>query len=123
MGRYYNGDIEGKCLFGIQPSNFADRFGQEGTYSYLSYNYSEEDLPDVKKELRKIKKNMGVYYQKLKEFFNLHECYSVDELCKALKISVEKYKYLVREYADYEFGLRLADELKKNGYCSFEVEV
>ena len=30
MGRYYNGDIEGKFLFAVQSSNDADFFGQRG---------------------------------------------------------------------------------------------
>ena len=29
MGRYYNGDIEGKFWVAVQPSNAADQFGVE----------------------------------------------------------------------------------------------
>ena len=30
MGRYYNGDIEGKFMFAVQSSTSADRFGCAG---------------------------------------------------------------------------------------------
>ena len=30
MGRYYNGDIEGKFWFAVQSSDDADFFGQQG---------------------------------------------------------------------------------------------
>ena len=30
MGRYYNGDIEGKFWFAVQSSDCADRFGSIG---------------------------------------------------------------------------------------------
>ena len=30
MGRYYNGDIEGKFWFGVQSSDDADFFGVDG---------------------------------------------------------------------------------------------
>lgn len=40
MGRYYSGDIEGKCWFGIQDSDAADRFGVTGTTpEYLEYHF------------------------------------------------------------------------------------
>ena len=44
MGRYYEGDIEGKFVFGAQSSTAADRFGVEGTTpGYVDYNISFED--------------------------------------------------------------------------------
>ena len=38
MGRYYNGDIEGKFWFGVQASNDADFFGSEGHCDFLQYH-------------------------------------------------------------------------------------
>ena len=37
MGRYYNGDIEGKFWFAVQSSNDADFFGCEGESHNISY--------------------------------------------------------------------------------------
>ena len=35
MGRYYNGDIEGKFWFAVQSSDDADFFGQQGQARFL----------------------------------------------------------------------------------------
>ena len=37
MGRYYNGDIEGKFWFGVQSSDDADFFGKEGEPSHINF--------------------------------------------------------------------------------------
>ena len=53
MGRYYNGDIEGKFVFGSQSSAAADRFGVAGhTPGYLEYYYDETNLDDLETELK-----------------------------------------------------------------------
>ena len=50
MGRYYNGDIEGKFWFAIQSSTDADFFGVVGSEpSYLDYYFSEDNLKDIEK--------------------------------------------------------------------------
>ena len=55
MGRYYNGDIEGKFAFGIQSSKAADRFGVEGEPpDELYYYFSEDNLDSIVKELNRI---------------------------------------------------------------------
>ena len=54
MGRYYNGDIEGKFWFGLQSSAAADRFGCEGTATHLEYYFDEEELPQIESEIKKI---------------------------------------------------------------------
>ena len=60
MGRYYSGDIEGKFWFAVQRSDAADRFGVTGQEpGYLEYDFSKENLPQIKKELTKIKKTIG----------------------------------------------------------------
>ena len=41
MGRYYNGDIDGKFWFAVQSSNDADFFGVEGTPRFLDYYFDE----------------------------------------------------------------------------------
>jgi hypothetical protein len=50
MGRYYNGDIEGKFWVAVQSSNAADQFGVEGTApEQLEYGfYESHHIPSVK---------------------------------------------------------------------------
>ena len=65
MGRYYNGDIEGKFWFAVQDSSAADRFGVIGNQPQeLYYYFSEEDLPKVEKEIKNIKNTLGSYKEK-----------------------------------------------------------
>ena len=47
MGRYYNGDIEGKFWFGLQSSESPNRFG--GSME-LSFSFSDYDIESVEKE-------------------------------------------------------------------------
>ena len=124
MGRYISGDIEGKCWFGIQPSNFADRFGYTGEQpSYLTYYYDESYLPQIEQELDKIKKYLGKNFKKLDEFFKNRCGYTDSELAKALKTNENRARELLGEYADYCFGVRLRDYLKEHNTCEFEVEL
>ena len=51
MGRYYDGDIEGKFMFGRQSSDDADFFGQEGTPTHIDYYFQKENISTVKEKL------------------------------------------------------------------------
>ena len=52
MGRYYQGDIEGKFWFGVQSSDDANNFGgseievqdEDGEVMELEYFFNKEDL-------------------------------------------------------------------------------
>lgn len=123
MGRYISGDIDGKCWFGVQPSDFADRFGSKGDSSYLEYWFEDSQLPEIEEELKRIEKRLGKNLKKLDKFFNTHLGYTDSELEKALKLSGDKTQFMLREYADYKFGVRLRDYLKENAECSFKVEL
>ena len=49
MGRYYDGDIEGKFMFAVQSSTAADRFGSEGFNNYVDYYFDESHLGTISK--------------------------------------------------------------------------
>ena len=51
MGRYYNGDIEGKFMFAVQSSHAADRFGCTGFNNYVTYYFDESHLDTIYEEL------------------------------------------------------------------------
>ena len=127
MGRYISGDIEDKCWFGIQPSEFADRFGKCGEYpqTELDYTYTKEDLPKIEHELKQIEKKLGEY---LIIFKNLHleDGYNIEDVRKHCGLNVfqeDKLRDLIAEYADYLFGIKLRDFLKENEVCCFSVEL
>jgi hypothetical protein len=119
MGRHYNGDIEGKFWFAVQSSNAADRFGVTGdTPDYLSYYFGEDDLENVKKEIKNIESSLGKQKDYIENFFKTHDSYN-DETLKKENISKED----LSEYADLLLGIKIRDCIELQGECSFEAEL
>lgn len=122
MGRYYQGDIEGKFWFAVQPSDCANRFGVEGFddehIEYLiHYQFEEDHLESVEEEIANIKLYLGDKYDTLNKFFDEHSSYNDLEL---EEIGISKYD--LREYADLLMGIDIRDCIIENGYCYFEGE-
>lgn len=123
MGRYYSGDIEGKFWFGVQKSNDADFFGVCGSEpNYLEYYFSEENLPEVKKGIKKCKKALGEYEEKLNKFFKKNNYYNEKMLFEEFRIKEDKIKYLIEWYARLVLGEKIAKCIKENGECNFDAE-
>ena len=118
MGRYYNGDIDGKFWFALQDSNAADRFGVEGEQpDTLYYNFQEEDLESVEEEIKNIEESLGDKLEIIENFFKERSGYSDDELEKAGFTKDD-----LREYADLGLGKQIRDCIKETGQCCFEAE-
>tara|TARA_R100000951_G_scaffold16169_2_gene12732 strand:+ start:102 stop:455 length:354 start_codon:yes stop_codon:yes gene_type:complete len=116
MGRYYNGDIEGKFWVAVQSSNAADQFGADGTApDYLDYSFDEEDIPAVKYGIKKIEDRLD--YEKVHGFFDKVGSYSQDDLEKFNITRAE-----VRDYADLVLGKKILKCLEDNGECHFTAE-
>ena len=61
MGRYYEGDIEGKFWFGVQSSDDGEFFGaQEQESSLIDYVVPNDDLDIVKEGIEVCKKKLRV---------------------------------------------------------------
>jgi len=130
MGRYYNGDIEGKFWFAVQSSNAPARFGaQEYEPSYINYYFDEEKLEEVNEELIKIHINMQGNIEKLDEFFAQTNGYNTQMIIDFYQtrynetINEEEVKDMLVEYADYELGMKIADCIKENGECNINAEI
>lgn len=118
MGRYYNGDIEGKFWFAVQSSNSADRFGVTGNEpAYLEYWFEEDDLEEVEAEIKRIEESLGDKIQIIEDFFENNNGYN-DEMLKEADITEEE----ISEFADLELGIKIRDCIKENGQCSFQAE-
>lgn len=118
MGRYYDGDIEGKFWFGVQSSDDADFFGVSGYQpSQLVYEFEEEDLTGVLEGIKKCKAELGSYKPKLDKFFKKNNGYN-DEMLKEAGIPSS---YLVW-YARLKLGEKIRDSIKNNGHCYFDAE-
>ena len=125
MGRYYSGDIEGKFWFAVQLSNAADRFGADG-YGYesghLKYHFTKDDLPQIKKELTKIKKTIGSEnFKKLQDFFKKVNGYN-DKILTEHGV-LEIWNQHKEDYADYILGEKIKNYLKDNYDCQFQAEL
>jgi hypothetical protein len=124
MGRFYYGDIEGKFWFAVQPSDAADRFGVIGQApDYITYYFSNADLPGVQEELANIENTLGDKLAKMGEFFKERSYYNDQELQDFLGISKEETKIVLREYADYKLGKKIEACIIENGSCAFEGEL
>ena len=123
MGRYYNGDIEGKFWFAVQSSDSANRFGQQGYEpNFLNYDFDKtEHLEGVCEEIAVIEKDLGDNKAKLDKFFKENNGYNDEMLIKA-GFPKDNIKHLLSDYADLALGIKIRDCLKENGSCSFEAE-
>jgi hypothetical protein len=128
MGRYYDGDIDGKWWFGVQSSTTPEKFGAEPIYSFIEYTIcNNDDFTDAMDEL---KKGLGDKIKILDEFFDKQIAYSDNDLLEYVKKTHSEYTKSelgndLSCYADYKFGLDVAKHFKESGedYCSISSEL
>ena len=119
MGRYYDGDIEGKFWFGIQSSSAADRFGVTGEApEELNYWFGTDNLLDIEEEILNIETELGDKLEVIEQFFLANNGYT-DEKLKEAGITQDE----LSEYADLKLGIKIRDYVKENGSCSFTAEL
>ena len=126
MGRYYNGDIEGKFWFGVQSSDDGDFFGSKGEEpnTFLNYHFSKDDhLKDIKKGIKECEKELGTWKEKLDKFFKDNNGYNDKMIEDQLGLKKEKSKELLKWYARLELGNQILECVMKQGDCSFEAEL
>jgi hypothetical protein len=114
MGRYYNGDIEGKFMFAVQSSNAADRFGAEGCINYVQYYFDEEHLDTINEELEELQEA----YDKVAKFFENRDSWNNEARDKAGLTRQD-----MSDYADYVLGKKIKDCIIEQGSCSFDAEL
>ena len=124
MGRYYSGDIEGKFWFAVQSSEDADFFGVVGSEpNFLNYYFTRDDLPKIKEGIKKCKKELGKYKDKLDEFFKKKDGYNDEQIMKEFGISEKKVKKIIEWYARLILGEKIAKCVEKQGDCEFDAEL
>ena len=139
MGRYYEGDIEGKFWFGIQSSDDADFFGSTGFQpDYLEYYFDEEHLSKIQQGLDECCQRLDYRKGLLDDFFKKNDSYTQEEICKLLDTPVpetttefaeaeaerkRKYHYYIMWYARYQLCKKILDCVKSNKFCSFRAEL
>ena len=117
MGRYYNGDIQGKFMFAVQPSNAADRFGSVGQIpDIIEYHFDEEHLPKINEELAELKDG----HEKVTKFFeSIGNGGYNDKMADEYGITDQD----LMDYADYNLGSQIKQCIEEDGSCFFEAEL
>lgn len=124
MGRYYNGDIEGKFWVGVQSSNDASFFGgTEYEPSSINYSFTEDDMPDIEKGITKCLSELGEYKDKLDAFFKGKNGYNDEMIMKEFNITKEKTSTLLEYYARLELGEKIRKCVAETGQCNFDAEL
>ena len=124
MGRWCSGSIEHKFWVGIQSSDAADRFGVIGHQpEELYYCFYQEDLPRIYEELSNIKDNLGSNLILLHEFFKENDSYSNEKVSKYLNVELDDAQKMLKDYADFELGLKIANAVQTTGQCEFTAEL
>ena len=127
MGRFYNGDINGKWWFAVQSSDTPKRFGgEETTIEYVICNNEE-----FQEKMKKLETTLGESLKIFDEFFAKKDSYNNEQLVEFFQ---EKGKQIqpvsqmgrfysgknvcstdnigmvdiLSDYADYQFGLKVA---------------
>ncbi len=120
MGRYYNGDIEGKFWFAVQSSNAGERFGAIEIEPYLiQYEVDRESYKEIVEELAHIKSTSQI--DKVEAMFEIVRAYNDDTL-KEYGVT----KKDISEYADYEMGMKIKNWFDNNPdeeILTFEAEI
>jgi len=123
MGRYYNGDIEGKFWFGVQNSNDASFFGgEEYEPNYVEYQFSTDDMPTIKEGLKTCKKELGDWLQNMDKFFKEVNGYN-DQIIEEHGYNAQEFNSKLEWYARYHLGKKIYDCVKEKGECTFEAEL
>ena len=124
MGRYINGDINLKLWSGVQNSDAADRFGVTGYQpEVIYYNFDIDSLPGIYQELSNIATSLGSNLILLHKFFTANTGYTDEKVAEYLKVELDVAKNLLKEYADFELGLKIAEAVRTTGQCEFTAEL
>ena len=124
MGRIYFGDIDGQFWSTVQNSDAADRFGVTGCQPGVLYYYFDiESLPGIYQELSNIARSLGSNLMPLHKFFTDNTGYTDEKVAEYLNVELDVAKKLLKDYADFELGLEIAEAVRTTGKCEFTAEL
>lgn len=131
MGRYYQGDINGKFWVAVQSSDDADHFGVAGEFppaDHLHYHFTEDNLEDIEKGISRCKSKLGDKKEKLDQFFKDNSGYNNEMIVEYFKrnfnltVTEDEISTMLVYYARLALGEQILNCVKNNGECSFEAE-
>ena len=126
MGRFYNGDIEGKWWFGVQSSDTPERFG--GYEISIDYSISNDDT--FRDAVKQLEEDLDGKLKWLKQFFKDNSFYSDEKLLKFMIKKNPRYDKSelsqdLENFADYEFAMQVKEYFDDTGneYCHVNSEL
>jgi len=129
MGRYYDGDIEGKFWFGVQSSDDAEFFGAKEREP-MFVEYGVEDMAEVDKGLDMCILALGINKKRLDEFFDSCEHgYNDDMIIKwyknNLRLTIDEgfVMKMLTWYARLDLGEKIKKCMVDKGFCEFRAEL
>ena len=131
MGRYYQGDIEGKFSF-IQSSDDAGHFGgheteledeETGVVHELEYFFNMNNMQDINSGIATCIEDLGDYKEKLDEFLDERSSYSDEDLAKHLGVSKDECPVLLESYARLQLGYQIKVCVWESGQCVFTADL
>ena len=124
MGRDYSGSINGRFWATVQNSDAADRFGVTGHHpEELYYHFDIASLPGIYQELSNIAKSLGSNLILLHKFFTDNTGYTDEKVAEYLNVELDVAKNLLKDYADFELGIEIAEAVRTTGQCEFTAEL
>ena len=126
--RDYEGDISGK-FWGVQTSDDADFFGVEGALTTLEYGFEQANLPAITSGIQVCLDNLGEWYPKLDDFFQMQlvnsgfRKWNEEIIQEAIGIPKNQVNYMVRWYARLELGQKIKSCIEEDGSCHFSAEL
>lgn len=120
MGRYYEGDIEGKFWFGIQDSDDGEFFGTKDMgNSYINYCVENDNKNKVDKGIENCKIKLGEWLIIFDTFFNENNAYNdlkiEDFIIKNhYKVDFKDYREKLEWYARLQMGKKMKIFFDKN---------
>ena len=131
MGRYYEGDIEGKFLFGVQSSDDGEFFGAKENTGYIQYTVDNEDKEQVTEGIETCLEKLGDWNMGLIEFFESRDTYNEHKIItffaeeKNINATEAETRLMLGWFARLEMGRKIESFFKENpdSDCSFEAEL
>ena len=89
----------------------------------LHYHFDIESLPGIYQELSNIAKSLGSNLILLHKFFEENDSYSDEKVAEYLNVEQDAIRKIIKDYADYELGLKIAEAVRTTGQCEFTAEL
>ena len=126
MGRYYDGDVEGKWWFGVQSSDTPERFG--GYETHIDYTICNDDT--FKSGIKLIKEDLGDKLEWLQQFFDENNGYNDAMLMEFMLKKNPRYDKSelsqdLENFADYGFAMQVKQHFEDTDedYCNVNSEL